>query len=558
MTSPFARDGWTVTTDTSRFEEASTWFESRIPYTKADYDKLDDATRAKAFYLAGNLELDGVQTIFDELKHSLDKGTPFEDFQKRVNDKLGKLAPDGFHLETVFRNWVQTSYNTGRWYQLQDPAMVLLRPYLMFDAVLDTRTTEICKQCDGTIKLASDPWWLTHAAPLHHRCRSTLRSLRKSEAEKRGVTLDNPGQDVPDGFGKAPPLRGDDLPVPDEQRIDHEVWKAFAERRNTMHVELAKANELAAAERLKRDQRDPAHWLDKEMRAKYGEDAGKAAAWGKAMEHRGRAVPVADAIAQHKQLVSVGAQAGPASTTLFERLHDLDLGDHADVGGLIDALQARAATGADVAYELSELKTTAALIGHAESITAGAAIEFAEPVWQGRWGKAAKAKLIAEHRDAAKFLSALTDESVLRQEIVITARKGRAEYTSGKALGGVGKIGLGGREFAGDLVHEWGHSLEDVGARVGAAARGFLDARTVNEPLRRLRDLTSKTYSIGELAKKDGFYDPYMGKYYRFGATEITSMGIELVRTQNASKLYSHDPDHFYLVLGILAGGKVP
>lgn len=45
---------------------------------------------------------------------------------------------------------------------------------LEFSAVVDSRTSEACRLCDGVRLPASDPWWLTHMPPLHPNCRSTV------------------------------------------------------------------------------------------------------------------------------------------------------------------------------------------------------------------------------------------------------------------------------------------------------------------------------------------------------------------------------------------------
>jgi hypothetical protein len=131
--------------------------------------------------------------------------------------------------------------------------MTLVRPFLMFDAVLDSNTTEICEACDGVIKPHFDPWWLTHTPILHHRCRSTLRSLRRSEAEERGITDGDPAGDVPGGFGKAPPLRDDSVLRPKADDFDEDVWAVFESREFRAALELDDELQDLASERLRRD-----------------------------------------------------------------------------------------------------------------------------------------------------------------------------------------------------------------------------------------------------------------------------------------------------------------
>lgn len=246
---------WNVTADLDKFDEAIAWFASRVPYDQARLDTLDDAARSKAFTIAGAIELRAVQTILDEMAKSVEDGTPYEDFVASVEEKLdGKVGISSAQLETVFRTNVQTAYNAGRWFQIMDPEVTLLRPFLMYDSVLDTRTTEICQACDGTVKSHFDPWWETHNPPLHHRCRSSIRSLRRSEAERRGITDTDPAPDVPGGFGKAPTVADKNVAMPKSDDFSPDAWSAF-ERRHALALSQLEGEQIEVnAERAKRDQ----------------------------------------------------------------------------------------------------------------------------------------------------------------------------------------------------------------------------------------------------------------------------------------------------------------
>ncbi len=161
---------WSVTAEVDSFDEAVEWFDAREPMTQDEYDKLEDTARARAFTLAGQVELQLVQVVFDEMKRAIDKGTPYEAFAEAVGAKLADFPIPGHVLETTFINNVQQSYNTGRWYQITDPELTALRPYLLYDSVLDSRTSPHCLQWDGVIRPASDPCWLSHSPQCHHRC----------------------------------------------------------------------------------------------------------------------------------------------------------------------------------------------------------------------------------------------------------------------------------------------------------------------------------------------------------------------------------------------------
>lgn len=220
---------WDTPADVDRFPEAIAWFDSKAPITQEEYDRLDAATKSRAFTIAAQVELEVVQTVFDEMSRAIKKGLSYEDFAESTVEKIGSLPLPGHVLETTFINNTQQSYNAGRWYQITDPDVVQLRPYLMYDSVLDSRTTPHCKEWDGVIRPAGDMVWLMHSPQCHHRCRAGLRSLRERDVERRGgTTLAIPGEAASSGFGLAPPLQM--APEPNRERIDDDVWNVFVER----------------------------------------------------------------------------------------------------------------------------------------------------------------------------------------------------------------------------------------------------------------------------------------------------------------------------------------
>jgi|GEM_PF-1766221 len=195
---PFA-----ATADVERYDEAANWFLARKVVTPEQYAALAAGSYQHAFWVGGGLQLDQIQRVFDKTATAIETGEAFADWRDRVRSELRNDA----HAETVFRNAVQRAYNAGRWQQMRQPDVLRFRPFWMFDAILDDHTTTICKICDGTILDAEDPWWDTHICPLHHRCRSSIRNLRRSEAEKRGITKQAPDVDEhrpPGEWGAAP------------------------------------------------------------------------------------------------------------------------------------------------------------------------------------------------------------------------------------------------------------------------------------------------------------------------------------------------------------------
>lgn len=243
-----------TTAKVTQFQEALAWFLSKTPVTREQADKLEDVARSRAFTLAGAVEIEAVQTVFDELAKSLANGTPLEDFQKTVGDKLaGKMGPKGYQIETVFINNCQQAYNSGRWVQMNEPEVNALRPYRLYDSVLDGSTTPHCRAWDGVIRAWDDVCWQQHSPQCHMRCRAVLRSIRPKDAARRGITETLPTEQPADGFGLPPDKRNDGVLRPKVENFDPQVWQVFEDRELDAHVALDIEQARVRDERQKRD-----------------------------------------------------------------------------------------------------------------------------------------------------------------------------------------------------------------------------------------------------------------------------------------------------------------
>lgn len=208
---------WPVDTDPLAFLEALGWFLSKVPLVKAAWNKLSAESRRKAFTVADVAQADLVHDAMKAIDRAINHGTTLEEFKREIGPKLlaawsGKVKSPAWRLETIYRTNIQSAYGAGRYKQVMDPDIVKVRPFLMFDAVLDNRVTNICRDLDNTVLPATDSFWDTHTPPLHFNCRSALRSLRRKRAEEKGITKAAPGVAAADGFGLRP---GEDEWQPD-------------------------------------------------------------------------------------------------------------------------------------------------------------------------------------------------------------------------------------------------------------------------------------------------------------------------------------------------------
>lgn len=189
----------------SKRAQARAWFYDRIPMTAEEAAGLKDRAKRGAFWAAHLNELRMTEALMRSLKRAIERGEDFTAWKYRARRLIKKAwGKEPSHLETVFRNATQSAYNAARYRELRKPEVMAIRPFWIYDAVLDTRTTKRCRKLNGTVLPAGDRFWTNHIPPLHHNCRSAIRGISRRTAMRRGVTKRRPRVPREGGFGDAP------------------------------------------------------------------------------------------------------------------------------------------------------------------------------------------------------------------------------------------------------------------------------------------------------------------------------------------------------------------
>ena len=104
------------------------------------------------------------------------------------------------------------------------------------------------------------------------------------------------------------------------------------------------------------------------------------------------------------------------------------------------------------------------------------------------------------------------------------------------------------------LFHEMGHHVEFGNLAISRAAQHYRKERAGDAKLMPLRTLSHRGYKSNEFAYPDGFFDPYVGKHYSDGSTEVISMGLQqLSSTDSVLDLLAKDREHLEMVVGMAA-----
>ena len=183
-------------------DQAIDWFRARVPLTDAQAEQLQDDAKRQAFWIAGTQQLGVIKQIQASLDKAIADGQTFDAWRENIGSSLTEVV--GGHAKTVYRNATQTAYNDGRRAQLSNEIVKRSRPYWMYNAIRDARTTDICSTLHGTILPADDSKWDQLLPPRHHNCRSNIRALTRSQAERMGGVNPVPQVELPKGWGKAP------------------------------------------------------------------------------------------------------------------------------------------------------------------------------------------------------------------------------------------------------------------------------------------------------------------------------------------------------------------
>lgn len=170
------------------------------------------AIKDKAFTISKITNADLLQEIQNKLIDALNKGTPYTEFKNELNNILmnrGYLRKeDGsqWRLDTIYRTNLQSAYMAGRFKQQKEVAKEF--PYWEYVSIVDNRTTDSCRNLNGIVLPANDPFWKTNYPPRHYNCRARVISHNQTTLNQYGKTISDPSKykniKPAEGFEHAP------------------------------------------------------------------------------------------------------------------------------------------------------------------------------------------------------------------------------------------------------------------------------------------------------------------------------------------------------------------
>ena len=144
-----------------------------------------------AFTAAGIHSVDTLTALRDSLTRAFERGDTFADWKKSALTALraGAVKLPDHHLALIYRNAAASAAAAGRWAEIQRNAGVF--KYLMYVAVMDSRTRDAHRRLDGIIRRVTDPIWRAIYPPNGHNCRCSVIQMSAADMKDAGLKITN-------------------------------------------------------------------------------------------------------------------------------------------------------------------------------------------------------------------------------------------------------------------------------------------------------------------------------------------------------------------------------
>ena len=170
-------------------DEAVKWFLDKEPSLFENLDTIQEEVNEKYFYIKHSTNLETTKALYKNLLATLKDGKTFKEWVKMSEDILNKtgFGNNPWYLEMVYRTNMMSAYNAGAAYHQE--LNKANKPYGLYDAIDDSRTTDICKALDGKVYPLDHEFWKYYLPPNHYSCRSKRIAVSKADIEEYGLSV---------------------------------------------------------------------------------------------------------------------------------------------------------------------------------------------------------------------------------------------------------------------------------------------------------------------------------------------------------------------------------
>ena len=166
------------------------------------YNVLPEDYRRLAFTVSSLDKVDLIKKVMNDVERGLEKFESFDQWKESQEPDFYSQFGEG-RLKTIYRTNMSTAYTNGI---LEKTKVSEIATKYAFQAILDDRTRENHRECDGIVLPVDDPFWKTHTPPLGYNCRCTLIPLNEeNEVESTPRSdIDLEATRADSGFGFTP------------------------------------------------------------------------------------------------------------------------------------------------------------------------------------------------------------------------------------------------------------------------------------------------------------------------------------------------------------------
>lgn len=461
--------------------------------------------------------------LFDEKGDKL----PFGEFKKHADEIFDQYN----------NNWLRTEYNTAisqassgsRWVNIKEQAEIF--PLIRFVTVGDGRVRPEHKAFDGIVKPVNDPFWKHNFPPLNFNCRCVDEQLEEGEAE----ITDTSALDLPE----IPPLfqmnAGEDKIIFDESvhpyfKVDQRYKVALKNNFDLPFVPEVKPKGVKptpAPAKIKTTK--PAPPKQVEFTAEMAADKIKN-------------------LPEIKQAAEIDLQVVAQRVTVRALAKELEVLNWQKQPELWSAKVKEYNAAAKEVNTMVAKKATILKKAQGTIIDVLKVDNPLDLTFNSLAGSLEKRPRIIEGLNQINKIVSKKWQTGETTVNVLVKNRVRANYVD-KAS----RVTLSPSDGVETMVHEVGHFLEHKNPELHRRIMKFYDQRTANDVVEQLSKVTgNRGYGYSEVTKKDGFVDPYIGKYYnRQGSSEILTMWFTEVLT-NPTRLFDKDFDYFKFIFNLI------
>jgi len=149
------------------FDEAISFFKGKVNMPSEHWYDLWQGMHARGFMVAGAMKSDLLVGLRSAVDKAISQGTTLETFRKdfdKLVEKHGWFYKGGRNWRTkvIYDTNLRSAYNAGRWQQMTDPDVTVLRPFLQYRHGGSVNPRHQHLAWDGLVLRHDDPWWNTH------------------------------------------------------------------------------------------------------------------------------------------------------------------------------------------------------------------------------------------------------------------------------------------------------------------------------------------------------------------------------------------------------------